>query len=202
MSGSLMSRSLRFAVLSQLMLGGFLALCVVVTPRFVLGANEGGVSNYGVHGSTVIPYTLAFVGSAGFLFLAGRGLRYTNGFGRAAFGFEVVALMLVVVLVSTYPYKIDATLADVHLGAAILLFCAELPLVGGLAFALRSKRRQVMVWLAWLGALGWLSGAVIAVVTLLGFTHILFVGQAVMSAGFAVVLIASLQTEVALLRHR
>ncbi len=196
MSGSSMSRSLRFAVVSQLTLGGFLALCVLVTPRFAFAANEGGVSNYGVHGATVIPYTLAFVGSASFLFLAGRALRYTDGLGRAALGFEVVALMLGVVLVSTYPYKIDRTLADVHLGAAIGLFCAELPLVAGLAFALSSKSRQVIVWLGWLGALGWLTGAAVAALTVLGFIHLLFLGQAVMSAGFAAVLVTSLQAEV------
>ena len=202
MSGSPIGPSLRFAVLSQLTLGVFLAVCVLLMPRFAFGAREGGVSNYGVHVATVIPYTVAFVSSASFLFLAGRRLRYTNGLQCAALGFEVVALMLVVVLVSTYPYKIDGTLADVHLGAAIGLFCAELPLVAWLASFVSSHPWRVVVWLGRLAALSWLVGAVMAVVTLLGFIHLLFLGQAVMSAGFAVVVIASLQAEIVPGRHR
>jgi hypothetical protein len=176
-------------VLSQLTFGGLLVLCVVLIPRFALEADEGGVSNYGVNDLTVVPFSVAFVLSAALLLRTGRSLRPAVGLRRAGLGFEAVAWLQVLVALSTYPYKLDLVLADVHLGSAILYFGAELALVVWLVLAVSPSR-----WHTALGA-WWFAGLAVTVATLLGFLHVLLVGQAMMATGFAAVTIAVVRAE-------
>jgi hypothetical protein len=51
--------------LGQVGFAFFLAICVAIHPGLVLKVNEGGMSNYGVHAKTAIPYTLALAMAAG-----------------------------------------------------------------------------------------------------------------------------------------
>jgi hypothetical protein len=47
-----------------------IGVCVAILPHFLFERNEGGISNYGIHASTAVFYTLAFSLSAGLLLRA------------------------------------------------------------------------------------------------------------------------------------
>ena len=51
------SRAAAHIALGQISFGFFITVCVALHPGFVLKWNEGGVSNYGVHLKTALPYT-------------------------------------------------------------------------------------------------------------------------------------------------
>ena len=51
------SRAAAHIALGQISFGFFITVCVALPPGFVLKSNEGGVSNYGVHLKTALPYT-------------------------------------------------------------------------------------------------------------------------------------------------
>src|SRR5687768_5459989 len=63
---------------SQLALAGALAVCVPLMPDFLFSSTMGGVSNYGVHARTVVPYSAGIVISAGLLLTAAARLTLTG----------------------------------------------------------------------------------------------------------------------------
>ena len=169
-------------VLSQVALSGGLAVCVALEPGVVLAANEGGVSNYGVRGATVVPYTLAFASCALFLWLAARAVPPAlPARGRLAAGMEATAAAFAVVLASTYPYKLDRALDDLHLALAVLLFLIQLVFVTWLTLTAHPRWPQAAFWLLW--SVGFVLGGT----TIAGAVHLLFVAQAMMTIGFALV---------------
>jgi hypothetical protein len=177
-------------VASQAALCGSIGVCVLIDPTTVLGADEGGVSNFGVHAATVVPYSLGFVLGAALLAASGRILgRATGVRAVAGRGFEVVAGLLAAVLVSTYPYRLDVAWRDVHLAAAAGLFVAEAVLLVWLVSTVSSRRWHLVP------AAVWLTGFVVAAATSLGVGHLLFAGQAVATGGFAVTAAAVTATD-------
>src|SRR5579863_9394659 len=52
-------RAFTYVVLGELAFLVFTAVSIAMHPGFVLKGNEGGLSNYGVHIATAVPYTLA-----------------------------------------------------------------------------------------------------------------------------------------------
>lgn len=166
--------------LSQLALGGLLAVCVAAEPGFVLHANEGGVSNYGTRTATVVPYTLAFALCALLLRAGARSLPASvPGRRRLAAGMEASAVGYAAVLASTYPYKVAPALDDLHLGMAVLLFSIQFAFVTWLAFVACPRWAHAALWLLWFAGFA-LGGA-----TLVGLVHLLFVAQVTMTVGFA-----------------
>lgn len=174
------NEALRLLALSQLALGGFLLVCMVITPKFLLESNEGGVSNYGVHADTVVPYTLAFSLCSLFLWRSGRAIPPTIRFYRAVRrSFAVMAWLFLLVLVSTYPYKLSPVLDKVHVASAIVLAIAELVILSCMTFLWYPRRWHTVLWLFWF------AGFTVSVATVLGALHVLLVGQAATAAGFA-----------------
>ncbi len=161
----------------------FLAVCVALHPGFVLKADEGGISNYGIHLKTVVPYTLAFASCAGFSWAAARqcpagdpGLR---GLHRLL---VVYSGLLLVTLASTYGYSLDVVWKDVHvvIGAALVVF----EMAASVWMYLRLGGRCDLCFLV-----VQLVGSVLAGITLVGLLHVLFLGQALASVGFGLLLI-------------
>ncbi|MGH9020467.1 MAG: hypothetical protein ACRDV0_05550 [Acidimicrobiales bacterium] len=164
-----------------------LAACVVVHPSYVLGRDEGGVSNYGVHPLTGVIYTLAFALDAGLLTLAARATPRTHRAVRTVLGVD--AALVVATLASTYPYQHGEPWHDLHVvvGAALLCFqlAASLWLVRGIGATTRGAVVAQAIGVA-LGALA-----------IAGVARTLFVGQAVATVAFAGVLVAGVRSRLA-----
>ncbi|HEV2427336.1 MAG TPA: hypothetical protein VGS61_03840 [Acidimicrobiales bacterium] len=162
---------------AQASLVAALGLCVALDPRAVTGAHEGGVSNYGVHAATVAWYSLGFALDAALLAWAARGSR---GPARSALALE--AWLVGATLLSTYPYQHGEPWHGLHVAVGTALVVVQLALSAWLA------RGRALV----AAAVVEVAGAIIAGVAILGPGHLLFVGQALATLGFAVVLVGGL----------
>jgi len=180
----MLSRIISRLVWSQLTLFGFLGVCVVLMPHFLLEHNEGGVSNYGVHLRTVAPYSLAFLLCAGLVLQAAR---LTPPAARTLTRLRSVlyayAGLLLVVLATTYPYKLNAVFTDLHDLAAILSFWFEVAVSGWLFLV--GRRGLIAAGLLAAQATGFCLGSM----TFIGTIHLLFIAQMVSGLAFGLLLI-------------
>jgi hypothetical protein len=170
-------------VLGQVSLFVFLAISVALHPGLVLKRDEGGISNYGIHLKTVIPYTLAFLSCAWSSAIAARRYRSADGDARR-FGqlLTTYSCLLVLTLVSTYGYTLDIGLKDIHLAVGVVIITFELVTSVWMYARLDSPWDSAFLVVA-------VVGFVLAGLTFLGFLHVLFVGQALADVGFALLLI-------------
>jgi len=147
-------------------------LCTLLQPQFLFEHNEGGVSNFGIHALTVVPYSLAFGLSSLFLALAARALP-SKTVRRLLY---ILGTLQIFVLASTYPYKLNRSLDNLHILAAIALFVAELAV--GVWFAFFLRKNTANLALLGLQTLGFL----LALLTLVGWLHVLMVRTVSMPA--------------------
>jgi hypothetical protein len=181
-----MDRTLaRYLAFSQLSLFSFLIICTVITPDFLFKSHEGGASNYGVHSTTVVPYTLAFLLCSIFIVRAAHLLASVAHLRRFRYALYVLACLFLLVLVSTYPYKLNGFLDNVHIGTAIVLFYFETGMAIWIALVLLkdllSKTLLIIEIAGFLTASFSLGGAV----------HILFVGQVITAVSFGALLVCA-----------
>ena len=169
-------KAARYVLLGQLSLFFFLFICFLIIPHFLLKPNEGGVSNYGLYAKTVVPYTLAF-GLAGILnlqaarFISGKPLRRTV---------MVVGFLLLAALLSTYPYKVNRALNDIHIYVGIILLTTEM--IAGIWFGCFLARNATNIILLLILLIGFLFASL----TFFGVIHILFVAELLTSLAFGV----------------
>ncbi len=161
----------------------FIAVCVALHPGFVLKSNEGGISNYGVHARTVVPYTLALGLASATSLRASRSVRVRDGRSRRLrLILRAYAALVALTLVSTYPYALDVALKDVHDGVGVCVFVFELVTAAVMVRALGRRRGWLLVLVA---------GFVVGAVTFVGAAHLLFVAQVVTSVAYAVILVSA-----------
>jgi hypothetical protein len=158
-------------------------MCTVITPDFLFKPHEGGASNYGVHSTTVVPYTLAFVLCSAFIMRAAHLLAHVARVKRFRYALYVLASLFLTVLVSTYPYKLNSFLDTVHIGIAIVLFYFETGMAIWIGLVLLkdvlSKTLLITEIIGFLTASFSLGGAV----------HILFVAQVITAVSFGALLV-------------
>ncbi len=131
----------------------------------------------------MFPYTLAFVWCAGFSWAAARRCPTSDPGMRPLHHLLITYVgLLALTLVSTYVYSLDVVMKDVHvvIGAALVLF--EVASSVWMYLGLRGRWDGVFLVVQ-------LVGFVLAAVTLIGFLHVLFLGQALASLGFGLLLI-------------
>jgi hypothetical protein len=156
------------------------ALCVVIHPGFVLKANEGGVSDYGVHVKTAVPYYLALaLAASGAYFAATHARDSTSLPTRLRALLLCYAVLIALTLVSTFGYRLDTPQRDVHVGVGIVLTVFE---VVASLWMYRERRGDLGLVLVQL------AGVVVAGLTIVGLIHLLFVSEIVTGASFAVLL--------------
>jgi len=167
----------------QVALVALLGVCVALRPGLVVKRNEGGVSNYGVHVGTVVPYTLAFALDAAALALAARRLSPAAAGLRRVLG--VQAALVLATLVTTYPYQHATALKDVHfaVGAALLVFEGA---SGWWLWRGASRGRAATGSLAVLGA-----GLALCTLASAAIWHVLFAGQVLVTAGDTALLVGA-----------
>jgi hypothetical protein len=171
---------------SQICFGFFIGVCVVIHPGLVLKWNEGGMSNFGIHVKTAIPYTFA-LGLASLL--SHRGAVLLDRFATSTHQFvrvlKTYSWLIAIVLVSTYGYSLDVVLKDIHIatGIAITLFelAASLWMYRYLG---RSPRDTTLIAVQ-------LVGFVLAALTFVGALHVLFLTQILTGVSFALLLVRS-----------
>ena len=174
----------RYLALSQISLFSCLAICTIITPGLLFERNEGGVSNFGVHRATVVPYTLAFLLCGLFVLRAARDLpRTTKSFSHLRYGLYALAAVLFINLTTTYPYKSSQTLNNLHVTAAIIAFWVEMAMGVWLALALYRDRLSIL--LLALQAAGFFA----AFLTFIGAVHLLFITQIVTALAFGGLLV-------------
>jgi hypothetical protein len=168
----------------QLTLAIFLGVCVALEPGTVLKWNEAGLSNYGVHPVTVIPYSLAFAGCGAFTFVAAQRVRGVSTVGlRLRALLSVYGVLNVLALLSTYGYTSHASIKQVHMVVGIVVMVFE-PLSA--VWLYRHLERD---WhnRAWLGAQ--MLGLVLGAVDFAALLHILFLAQLFTGVSFGVLLV-------------
>jgi hypothetical protein len=162
----------------------FTAVCVSLHPGFVLKRDEGGMSNYGLHIRTAIPYTLALA------LLATSSRRaaplITSGGARTRplrILLNSFSTMLVLILVSSYVYSLSVVLKDVHL------------VLGAILIALVGTASMWMFLLCSPSPLDWsllisqLVGDAVALATATGALHLLFLSEIVTNVSFVCLLV-------------
>jgi hypothetical protein len=174
----------RFLLLSQCSLFLFLAVCVAIVPHVLLARDEGGVSNYGIYGKTVVPFTIALVACGVFILMAAQiAPRTPTVLERFRCALQILGVLFLLLLTTTYPYKLNPMLKDVHVGVGSILFLFEMAM--GIWIAVVLQRDWITVLLLLLQAIGFL----LALSTLIGVLHILFISQIIASLAFGVLLV-------------
>ena len=177
------TRAVTYIVWGQILFVLFIAVCVALHPGIVLKSNEGGVSNYGIHIKTALPYTLA-LGLLAFYsrraaVLYSKSDKVTRRLRRVLTAYSVI---VIVMLISTYVYSLNHILRDIHIGFGTVLITFE----SFAAIWMFGRIRRVWdgVFLA-----TQLAGALIALVTIVGVLHLLFLAEELANTGFACLLI-------------
>jgi hypothetical protein len=170
-------------VLGQVSFFVFLSISVALHPGFVFKLNEGGVSNYGIHLKTAIPYSLAFILCSYLSATAARHYRSSDGVARRLRQLlYTYTCLLLLTLLSTYGYTLNAELKQIHIVVGVVTIIFEL--VASLCmYAQLNGPWDTLFIVVQLG------GFVLAGLTFLGAMHLLFLGQALADVGFALLLI-------------
>lgn len=152
-----------------------IAVCIAISPHYLFTRNEGGISNFGTHASTVVFYSLAFLWSAGCLWRAAQSLPTTNSYKVLKLVFITSAISLLIELVTTYSYKINAIYDQLHLIANVWYALFVLASSCWVALAFRFNWRNIFL----LGCV--LLSLVLMAQVLFGKLHILMVTQLLLS---------------------
>lgn|ERR1039458_3130684 len=180
------NKVVRYLFLSQLNLLIFLGICTVIMPGYLFERNEGGVSNYGVHNATVVPFTLAFLLSGVFVLLAAYAMpRSAKQLNRLRYALYGLSGLLALNLATTYGYKTSAALNNLHITSVIIIFWFEMAMAAWMVLALLKDRTSAVV-LA-IQFIGFLMGGL----TLIGTLHLLFVTQVITGLAFGILLVRS-----------
>jgi hypothetical protein len=162
----------------------FTGVCVALHPGFVLKGNEGGLSDYGVHLKTVIPYTfslaLLVLCNLRAASLYSDGDRQTR---RLRFLLLSYCSVLGLILLSTYVYTLNGDLKVLHFGFGALLMVVVA--VGSIwMYRLRPPSATVRIFLV-----VQIVGDVLNLATAVGALHVLFLAEVLSNIGFALILI-------------
>jgi hypothetical protein len=170
-------------VLGQVSFLVFLSISVALHPGFVLKVDEGGISNYGIHLKTAIPFSLAFILCSCFSFEAARHYRSPDvTIRRLRYLLSTYSGLLALTLLSTYGYKLNVGLKDAHITVGVLTITFELVAAAWIYAQLRGGWDTAFMVLQ-------LVGFVLAGLTFFGALQLLFLGQALVDVGFAFLLI-------------
>lgn len=182
---STMHRAVRTLIVGQMIMFGALLACTIIDPHYLLSDDQGGVSNFGTQLSTVIPYSVGlFASSVTMLYAAGT-LRHhrTPHTTALAWLLRVVAIIQLLVLASTFAYKLSTHLHGVHVGATQLFFVAQI--IGASWVAIKFKTPVVLLLYGM-----FLTGFLLALLTLFGMLHVLFIAEIVATFSFGALLVA------------
>lgn len=191
-----MKQVTKYVLLSQASFLAFIIICIAIMPGYLFETNEGGMSNYGVHIETASFYTAAFMSCSFFLFKAKQVLPQTGQTKTFAYALVYSAVSLLVILLSTYVYKINRFFTVVHIGLSSLILFSYLVIITMLLFKNHKSWAVIVIYTSLL------AGLLLATLTLLGIYHVLFIAQLLILLSYGGLLILfSEQTNVASLKR-
>lgn len=101
----------------QLFLLANVMISVALVPSVFFTTRQGGVSNYATNASTIVFFSLGFLGCALSLWEAAQKtklLQFRKHLKRLSLGFVILVL-------STYPYKLNPVFENLHIAIAVVL---------------------------------------------------------------------------------
>ncbi len=177
-------RAITYVVQGEAAFLFFVGVSVALHPGFVLNWNEGGMSNYGLHLKTAVPYTLALgllaLGSARAASLLDRSEDHSRGLRLVLTCYSVNLLL---VLVSSYFYSFDIGLRDIH-----FVLSTALIVLAGTASLWMFRLWRPSGW-DWTSLSVQLLGDTLALLSSLGEVHLLFLAEMLANVGLASFLI-------------
>lgn len=183
---SMNDRVTRDVFWSQVAFAFFIAVCVALHPGLVLKKDEGGMSNFGVHLKTVLPYTLALGLASALSFRAGQFVVASSPQRQQLKRvLRCYSALILLTLLTTYGYTLDAPLKYLHITVGVVITVFEFAASWWLYRRLRSLQLVVAT-----SAVGF----VLAVLTFFGVVHLLFVTQLLVGVSFALLLVRASRT--------
>jgi len=178
---SMKARVTRDVALSQITFAFFIAVCVALHPGVVIRTNEGGMSNYGVHLKTVVPYTLALVLASALSYRATRFLQRARIETRHFdFLLRIYSALILLTLLTTYGYTLSTAQKDLHVVVGVVVAVFELVASLWMYRTIRSLHLVFAITLI---------GFVLAALTFFGALHVLFLTQVLVGGAFAILLV-------------
>lgn len=171
----------RILLVGQCVLVAGVAICVALRPGLVLKRDESGLSNYGVHAGTIVPYSVALATASATSLLVGRRYRLARG---DRYLLLVYGILMAGELLSTYPYRINEAWHALHLVLGFVLVTFEVLTVWWWVWR---SRCAVLWWGAGVETLG----LVLAVATLATSLHTLFLAESLTSLAWGWVMVVS-----------
>lgn len=166
----------RYLKLSQIHL--FLWLIVASFLASSVVFKNGGVSNYGNHYSTVIFYSLAFLGAAIYVYKAANILQLINKrFKNLVLCLKVLSILLALVFITTFPRRFGNIYSVIHDDISKVLFGYEFLLAIWLVYKMRSLESILYTLIM-------AVGSIIALLSSMHILHQMFVGQITGAFGF------------------
>lgn len=176
----------RYLLISQLSLLLDLAICLILIPHYLFARNEGGMSNYGIHLRSVVPYSLGFLVAAYYVLKAALTIKARSVTLRRLrlllVGYGIIFLLI---LITTYGYKTNTFLKDTHIVVTIITFWFELLSAIWLCKAFLSDKLNISLLVCQFIAL------IIGSLTFFGAFHLLFTSQLITIITFGVILVRS-----------
>ncbi len=177
------ARATHYVTYSQACFFITIAVCIVLMPG--AAAHHDGLSDFGIHERTVVPYVAGLLLTGYFMIKAAHALpqntRTLKFLTEALF-----ALAVLVVGVSLTPYSVDALFDWAHIGASSVLFLDELVLAVWLVFAHVRGRLNFALLAAQLAA------ALVAFYSELGVLDRMLTGEIATQVAFGILLIRCL----------
>lgn len=172
-----------YIVLAQVSFFIGMFICVLLEPRYVLGKNQGGVSNYATDKRTVLPYSLAFLLEAAFTLITAHQLLHAlHSYRLLIAALIVLAVLLLIVLTSSYVYKRNALLHWLHFFWGIVLITYQ----SVFGILLLGYMHRYLV--AYIALVVLLVGDAVCILSLRNVVQRLFLGQVITRVAFAALL--------------
>jgi hypothetical protein len=176
----------KYLLVSQLCLLLDLTICLILIPHFLFARDEGGMSNYGVHSRTVIPYSLGFILAAFYVIRAALAIKTKSTSLRRLRGLLLsYGVILLLILITTYGYKTNIYLKNTHIVITIVTFWFEL--LGAAWLCKAFLRDKINICLLALQLIGLIIGSL----TFFGSLQLLFTAQLITIITFGVILVRS-----------
>jgi hypothetical protein len=180
------ARSSLLIALGQVSLLVALGICFRFSPHAY--QSRTGISSYGVHWPTIVPYTIGFALASATAISAAYYLP-SHGQGQRIMRLVLYLLggLYMAVLLSTFPYQIGQPYNYLHVAAGSLLYGVKLALAFWFTFAVHKNTLAGTLF----GIL--LAGVVLTFVSYIRVTDYLLLGQMITGLAFSIILVRATQ---------
>lgn len=173
-----MPKSARYILTGQIIFVVGIACCTALIPHFLFSKDEGGTSNYGTYLRTVVSFSISFIGVGTSLIMAGLVLpKDTISRSSLQYLLYIVGTLTLVTTITTYTYRLSPALHSLHITASQILFYVEVPAAIWLWFSPKRTILNHMMFTVYA------LGLILAVLTLFGLLHVLFIAEVLSTLG-------------------